>query len=303
MNVSEYDYAVIGGDLRQVYLAAELARAGHSVCQSALCRSPEQILQGLDANTIPTFSPEDACRSSSCVICPIPFSKDGIFLNQNRSKKNYPIQQFLLYLAPGQLFLAGCIPNEFSRTAREKNICCFDFMKDTALSHFNSIATAEGVLCEAIRLSPKNLQQSRCAVLGYGTCGRTITDKLKGMRCYVTVAAAPSLEISQAACFADQSLPLNAFFRQIREYDFIFNTIPATLLTKDILSRIRPDTAILDIASSPGGVDFAAAKELSLAAQACPGLPGKYAPLSSAQAILSSVSRIKSDFERSKTCL
>ena len=107
MNVSEYDYAVIGGDLRQVYLAAELARAGHSVCQSALCRSPEQILQGLDANTIPTFSPEDACRSSSCVICPIPFSKDGIFLNQNRSKKNYPIQQFLLYLAPGQLFLAG----------------------------------------------------------------------------------------------------------------------------------------------------------------------------------------------------
>ena len=63
MNVSEYDYAVIGGDLRQVYLAAELARAGHSVCQSALCRPPEQILQGLDANTIPTLSPEDACRS------------------------------------------------------------------------------------------------------------------------------------------------------------------------------------------------------------------------------------------------
>ena len=63
--------------------------------------------------------------------------------------------------------------------------------------------------------------------------------------------------------------------------------------------QVSPDTVILDIASSPGGVDFAAAKELSVTAAACPGLPGKYAPLSSAQAILACIKRIKTEFERS----
>ena len=290
MNASHYDYAVIGGDLRQVYLTAELVRAGCSVCQYALCRPPEQICPKL-AGAVPTLSLEDACSHSSCVVCPIPLSRDGIFLNQNRSKKNIPLSQLLLYLTPGQLFLAGCIPKEFASPARNKNIRCFDFMKDAALSHFNSIATAEGVLCEAIRLSPKNLHQSRCAVLGYGTCGRTIADKLKGMRCYVTVAAAPDAEICQASPLADQALSLSDLFGQIREYDFIFNTVPALLLNKDVLSRVRPDTAVLDIASAPGGVDFAAAKEFSVTALSCPGLPGKYAPLSSAQAVFASILR------------
>ena len=304
MNAFHYDYAVIGGDLRQVYLAAELSRKGFRVCQYALCRPIEQVCPDLDMGKVfsaPSF--EDACRNAACIICPVPFCKDGIFLNQNRSKKNIPLQQILLHLTQNQRFFAGCIPNEFRSAALKKGIFLFDLMEDTALSHFNSIATAEGVLCEAIRVSPRNLHGGKCAVLGYGTCGRTITDCLKRMYGSVSVAAAPAAERAQAAVTADEALDLNACFLQIGAYDFIFNTIPSVLLTRDVLSRVKPSAVILDIASYPGGVDFAAAKELSVTALPCPGLPGKYAPLSSAKAILGCIEQSKTNFERSSSCL
>jgi dipicolinate synthase subunit A len=42
---------------------------------------------------------------------------------------------------------------------------------------------------------------------------------------------------------------------------------------------------IIDIASAPGGVDFSAAQKMGISAFLCSGLPGKYAPASSASAI------------------
>lgn len=166
-------------------------------------------------------------------------------------------------------------------------------MKDPILSYFNTIATAEGVICEAIRLSPVNLHKSRCAVLGYGKCGRILTDDLKRMFCYVTAVSSCKEELAQAALSADDAMDLKEFFTCIGEYHFIFNTIPSVILTKDILVHVNPQTRILDIASAPGGVDYAAAKELNIPAILCPGLPGKYAPLSSAQAILRCIEKCK----------
>ena len=106
-------------------------------------------------------------------------------------------------------------------------------------------------------------------------------------------------ETAQAAVFADEALSLDQFFSKIDAYDFIFNTIPAVILTNDVLARTNPAVTILDIASEPGGVDFAAAKELSRSARKCPSLPGKYAPLSSARALYNSIKT----FERRLPCL
>ena len=52
---------------------------------------------------------------------------------------------------------------------------------------------------------------------------------------------------------------------------------------------MKKHVTIIDIASAPGGVDFAAAARLNLSAFLCPGLPGKYAPVSSAQAIADTI--------------
>lgn len=287
MNPFRYDYAVIGGDLRQLYLIEELAKENQTLCHFALCQPIKQLFPA--NHSAAQVSLENAITNSRHILCPIPLSKNKDYLNQSGVKKNIPLKQLLSLLTPGQYFFAGCIPESFRQEALEKSVAVFDFMKDSSLSYFNTIATAEGILCEAIKASPLNLHKSKCAVLGYGKCGRILTDDLKRMFCYVTAVSACEKELAQAALSADEAVDLNSFFAHIGDYDFIFNTIPALVLTKEVLMQVNPQARILDIASAPGGIDFSAAKELSIHAASYPGLPGKYAPLSSARAIKKSI--------------
>lgn len=294
MDSFRYDYAVIGGDLRLSFLAEELSGQA-DVCHFALCRpvcAPGALHPVKSAPSL------EACASGAkSVICPVPMSRDRVLING--SKKNISVQQILSLLTQGQRFYAGCIPEEFNREAIKKGVLTYDLMSDDALAYFNTVATAEGVICEAIRESPVNLFQSRCAVTGYGKCGRSIAEKLKNLSCLVTVFSSSPAELAQAVPFFGQVCDLRALSSRIGDFDFVFNTVPAMTLSGEILAKASPSVTILDIASAPGGVDFSAAKELSLNAKSCPALPGTYAPLSSARAIASSIHR----FERSSSCL
>ena len=56
------------------------------------------------------------------------------------------------------------------------------------------------------------------------------------------------------------------------------NTIPAPVLGDGVLARLRSGSLIVDLASKPGGTDFAAAEELGLHAEHALALPGRCAP-------------------------
>ncbi|MGE5403658.1 MAG: dipicolinic acid synthetase subunit A, partial [Candidatus Saccharibacteria bacterium] len=60
--------------------------------------------------------------------------------------------------------------------------------------------------------------------------------------------------------------------------DVIFNTAPTMVLNDQVLSRMSPDTLIIDLASQPGGTDFENANRYGIKAILAPGLPGKVAP-------------------------
>lgn len=66
-------------------------------------------------------------------------------------------------------------------------------------------------------------------------------------------------------------------------FRFIFNTVPAQFINEETLKNVDLSALIIDIASSPGGVDYDAAQRLGISALHCLGLPGKYAPASSAR--------------------
>ena len=70
--------------------------------------------------------------------------------------------------------------------------------------------------------------------------------------------------------------------RLASSYDFIFNTVPSMVLDKSILRVLNPNVTIIDIASNPGGTDFEYARKHNLNAVLCLGLPGIYAPKTSA---------------------
>ena len=58
----------------------------------------------------------------------------------------------------------------------------------------------------------------------------------------------------------------------------LVNTVPAPVVTGAIIRELPRDAYIFDIASKPGGTDFACARECGIRADLALGLPGKYAP-------------------------
>lgn len=296
MEYPQYDYAVIGGDMRQVYLAEELAHHQNRVIYYALMSPPNECRYSDAAIMAEASSLEEAVSSSQCVICPIPFSKNSVHLNQYTLEKDVPLEMLPDFLKPGQTLFAGCISEKFQNAAMENGTAVYDLMKNEDLSFYNTIAAAEGAVCEAILKSPLNLHHSQCAVLGYGKCGHTLVNTLKGLSCYVSVCSNQEHELALANTIADKTVPLSELAEYVEQFDFVFNTIPAKVLTAEILNHMKTSVTIIDIASAPGGIDYAEARHLGINASLCPGLPGKYAPFSSAKAIKTAVETVLSAY-------
>lgn len=276
MKINLYRFAVIGGDMRQVYLAEILAKRGYKVSVYGLERKVD--ISGIKE----VQSLKDALKEADVIAAPVPFLKsDKIF--GNREFSELTTENILQYAKTGSLFFAGGISEVFKKKAEEKQIQCVDYMKDESIAMQNTVATAEGILAEAIKRSPRNLYKSDCLVLGYGKCGSTLVSYLKKFFCNVTVY---EKEPSVAACAvvaADKAADVLELPRCLMEAQYIFNTIPSLILPKAMLEYVRRDAIILDLATAPGGVDYQAAEKMGIQAVLLPGLPGKYAPLSSAE--------------------
>lgn len=182
--------------------------------------------------------------------------------------------------------LGGLISEQTRHFCEEHHICCYDYMKNIPLAAYNAIATAEGVIAEAIQSSPVNLSESRCLILGYGLCGKQLAKMFHSLGCDVTVSVRNPLLEKEIRDMGLSYLPLNRLPDFLWLNDFIINTIPFPILNESLLRHISPHSLLLDIASSPGGFDSDTACSIGVHFKKLPGLPGKYAPKSSAKAIL-----------------
>lgn len=291
MEYTKFDYAVIGGDMRQVYLAEELAHHQNRVTFYALMASPKEQRCSDSSCVKSSLSLEAACARSQCIICPIPFCKKGDTISC-QGGEDLSLDLLLSFLHCGHYLFGGNIPEDFFQAAKSKGVLIWDLLKEDSLAYYNTIATAEGAVCEAISKSPCNLHKSQCAVLGFGRCGSTLAQYLKGMFCHVHIFSRDCLECAKAAITADTVNNLLDLEENAESFDFIFNTIPAPVITGEILGKMKRSAVIIDMASAPGGVDYEAAKRLGIKALLCPGLPGKYAPMSTAGAVKTAIETI-----------
>lgn len=206
---------------------------------------------------------------------------------------NSPIESYDLILLPiletgvyyqkwkerfhaGQKIFGYNFPKE---TAEQPGIRFVDYMKEDGVAEKNAVAAAEGVLANAITLTKRNLCGSKSLVAGYGRCGSAVAEKLCALKSQVDVLEKDAAK-SQEAMKKEYGI---VGMEDLSSYDLIVNTIPAFLFDADALKSCREDVVILDIASSPGGVDFTYCKERGIRAELLPGLPAKYAPETSAR--------------------
>lgn len=283
----KYDAAIIGGDLRQVYLALIIAESGYRVCTFGL-NAPFT-----NSSIINAESAKDALEASRVIIAPTPFSKDkkhitGIGEEAPEGSCKLPVKSFLDRLSAKQYLIGGNIPAEVVETLSKKHVPCLDVMKNDDIALLNAIATAEGAIAEAVFKSRVNLHQSRILVLGYGRCGKVLALKLHAMGAKVTVYARKKSSLVEA--YTNCLNTINILEKaEINDFEFIFNTIPALILDEELLSVLSSDTTIIDISSSPGGVDYEAARRFNLNAHLCLGIPGKISPKSSAKILAEAI--------------
>lgn len=92
----------------------------------------------------------------------------------------------------------------------------------------------------------------------------------RGQRC--------GMQPRAARCAGLHAAPLTALEQLLPHFDAVINTIPAPVLGAAQLRCLPRGALILDLASRPGGTDFAAARELGLRAEHALSLPARCAP-------------------------
>lgn len=279
--------AIIGGDMRQVYMAQEFIERGYSVS----CYGLAKQLPPCICNT--AISLEEIISNHFIIVGPIPFTRDNKELTKISGEVSLPIHEFIKYLTPDHLFFAGDLRDNIKSALRSKQIAFFDFMDNNQVAILNAISTAEGTISEAIRFSDINLHSSDCLILGYGRCAKVLAKKLKGLDCKVTVAARKVEDRAYANAYGFTAMALEQLENYVADYPFIFNTIPALVLTEPILRSLSTDVTIIDIASAPGGIDYSFCKQYGINAHLCLGLPGRFAPKTSAQILVDTILHTK----------
>lgn len=269
VTMMRFDFAIIGGDKRTAYMVPIFMEKGYRVVCYQTVNLPYD-------KTYYAASLKEALDQTQVVVAGIPFVKnDCIFCEEQTAEIR--ISDFQRCLRKHQKIFGGVIPETFRRTCEEREIGCYDFMKDEPLTLYNAISTAEGAILEAMLHKACNLHQSQTLVLGYGRCGKVLADKLKGLSACVTVCSNNEQELALACALGFDTLHLSRLVKCIGRFTYIFNTIPACVLTKPCLANLRRNTIVIDIASNQIGADYEAAKLMNTHICFCPGLPGKYA--------------------------
>ena len=269
--------AIIGGDLRIVKLSEMLFNEGAEVFSYALEKA--ETVETKKCNTL-----KEAVESADFIVGPLPFSSNGTEINTPFSHQKVTIEE-LFTLAAGKTILAGGIRQEVLELAKNKNIKMVDLLKREELSVLNAVSTAEGAIKIAIEETPKNLHGSKVLVLGFGRIGKILSHMLQGLGARVACEARKNSDLAWIKAYGYDPVPLSDLKEKLNKYDVIINTIPYMILDSEALREVRKDTLIIDLASNPGGVDKVAVKENKIKFIWALSLPGKIAPVTSAEFI------------------
>ena len=283
-------FSVIGGDGRMTHLAERLAEEGFSV---RLLGCGEDCIprngKGEDLCICTTL--QKAAEDTSALILPLPVSRDGKTVHCPRDPACVVTLDEIADLmnrTPTMTLFGGKIPPELRLAISQADARVTDYYDSPVLQLRNAYITAEAALMTAMELTDHTLRDSSVAVLGYGRIGKYLARLLHAMGASVTVCARREESLFEAAAegchplLITENTPMNGLHPLSHDHAILFNTIPAHVLTKDLLYGLEPNTLLIDLASDPFGVCDGEVREVTarngLRYLRAPSLPGSYAP-------------------------
>ena len=280
---------IMGGDLRIIRLAEILAEEKNIVYIYGLEKKKflnDYILVG---NSV-----EELCKNCDYIISGIPFSKNEQDIYAPFSERTIKIEETFNELN-NKTLITGAVGEKILKIAIKNNIKIIDLMKSESFTVLNVIPTVEGALQVAMQNTEFTIHDSKCLVLGFGRIGKLLCSKLNALGANVSCMARENRNLSWVKAMGYKDIAINDLNSNLNDYDIIFNTIPAIVLKDEELKTIKRESSsaiIIELASSPGGVDIQIAKEYDIKIIKAQGLPGKVAPLTAAKYIKRTIDKI-----------
>lgn len=265
---------VLGGDERELILVSELVKMGATVVVAGFPQ--DKISPG----AFRVHTVEEACKEAEVVILPIPgTSPDGLIRAVYAENNLVLSEKAIQSMAKNALVIIGSARPFLKEWAQVYDFNLIEIIEMDEIAILNSIPTAEGAIQIAMEETPITIHGSKTCVIGFGRTAITLARTLKALGSDVTVVARNPGQLARAYEMGCKRADFSELRDVMNNADIVFNTVPALVITRDILKYTNSNILIIDLATQPGGTDFGAANTYGLKAILAPGLPGKVAPV------------------------
>jgi dipicolinate synthase subunit A len=282
-NMDQKSLAILGGDDRELILIRELIKKGYYI----------QVF-GFPAHLLPRGTAvystiAEATSKVDTIILPMPgINQNGLLHTKYTETKVTVSMQDFAQIPEGTRVFVGKASQYLTQLANMVGFKIIEVGNLDEIAIPNSIPTAEGAIQLAMEKLPITIHSSQTFIIGFGRVAETLAWMLKGLGAHITVVARNPVQLAKCRVLGYRAEELINLKMIVGEANLLFNTVPAMVIKKDILAHMNRETIIIDLASSPGGTEFQAAKELGIYASLALGLPGKVAPVTAGR-ILSEV--------------
>ena len=274
-------FFIIGGDMRNAEIANILTKRGHTCQIFGLDRIDNSINKSIKrAETI-----SEIISKCDGVVLPVPVSKDGVRITAPYSNDDVFLAEIFSTVDKTTPIFGGVVGKNLKDAAAFRGIRILDYMDDEKVRIKNAQLTAEGAVEIAINRTKHSIFGSKILVSGYGRIGKFVAKYLKALGGNVTVTSRNDNTLTEGILHGYNAINTENISAEIDKYNLIINTVPALIFNENLLKKCSENVKIIDLASAPGGIDFDMAKHLKIDAISALSLPGKTAPVTSAEII------------------
>lgn len=274
-----YNFIIIGGDKRHLFLGEYLKKNYYNIKAYGFSKEHSKI---------PVIEKEffsEEMQSRNVKVFPLPLTKDGVTINAPFSPYDININEAIAGIKDGDIVFGGIIPQEIRMKINSKGAVCIDYYENHSLQILNAIPTAEGIIKILIDSLPITIHSMDCAIVGFGKTGKAIALVLKAFNANVTVLARSRENLSEAVLAGCDTRSLDSLSYEPVYFDAIINTVPSLVISEKQLHNINMGCLLIEIASSPFGIDFGTAQKLGFNIIKAPSLPGNIAPKTAGEII------------------
>ncbi|WP_026380892.1 dipicolinate synthase subunit DpsA [Afifella pfennigii] len=258
MNWKERVIAVVAGDRREQEIARCAAATGAEVRAYGF-EWPEGGIEGVAR----AASFEEAVDGADVALFPIPgIAPDGALFAPAFEERIVPTREGLARMRrPGHIILGWADAN-LKGHCEALGISIHEYEWDDALMLLRGPAIVEGMLKVIIENTDITIHKARICCVGQGVIGTLVTRALIALGAHVHVAARNPVQRAAAYAAGAEPHELAGLAEVAGAMDMLISSVPAQIVTRDVLQRMQKGALLVDLAAPPGGIDREAAAEL-----------------------------------------